>query len=72
MTVRVIRILEYSYPTHAECEADMARWFVPPSGIKRGIGLKGQTVIRSAVTLTELLPEEDPRPDFGTISVKGM
>jgi hypothetical protein len=68
--VRVIRVLEYSYPDQATYEADIARWQVPPNGTKNsgqtqinhetGARRKG-TVIRSATTLVETMPEgEEP------------
>lgn len=63
--VRVIRVLEYSYPDQASYEADCPRWGVPANGIYRDF--RGRTreglVIRSAVTLSETLPEQD-EPDL--------
>lgn len=60
--VRVIRVLEYDYPDQDTAEADMARWGVPPNGVRHGWGhIKGRgpyqgTVIRSATTFPETMP----------------
>lgn len=34
MTVRVIRTMEYTYPSLEKAEQDMARWMVPATGVK--------------------------------------
>lgn len=48
--VRVIRVLEYEYPSHEAAENDMANWGVPPNGVRRGWPIGDGRVIRSATT----------------------
>jgi hypothetical protein len=72
--VRVIRVLEYDYPDQATAEADMARWGVPPNGVRSGWGypdgLRGSadrrgigTTIRSTTTFPETMPHQDEESD---------
>lgn len=53
MTVRVIRVLEYSFPDQATAERSLANGFVPANGVKFIDGSAGSTVIRSATTWPE-------------------
>lgn len=53
--VRVIRVLEYEYPTHEAAEQDMVKWGVPANGVRSGFagGRSAQfswSKIRSATT----------------------
>lgn len=48
MPIRVIRVLEYEYPTQEACELDVSSWFVPPNGVRR-LTTTGK-MIRSATT----------------------
>lgn len=68
--VRVIRILEYDYPDQATAETDMARWSVPPNGVRDGWGRAGYgpgsnpgTTIRSATTFPETMPAQERERD---------
>lgn len=67
--VRVIRVLEYDYPDQATAETDMARWGVPPNGVRNGWGQAARrspytgTVIRSATTFPQTLPHQDEEVD---------
>ena len=53
--IRVIRLLEYTYASQAECDKDMARWYVPPVGVRGSNTIK----IRSSVTFPEPLVMPD-------------
>jgi hypothetical protein len=73
--VRVIRVLEYDYPDQATAEADMARWGVPPNGVRNGWGYgpsrkdrENGTAIRSATTFPETMPREEEERDDRTES----
>jgi hypothetical protein len=65
--VRVIRVLEYDYPDQETAERDMARWGVPPNGVRsgwgqpnvRGLMFHTGTVIRSATTFPETMPHQE-------------
>lgn len=59
MTVRVIRVLEYSFPDQATAERSLANGFVPANGVKFIDGSAGSTVIRSATTWPEEIDDED-------------
>lgn len=58
--VRVIRVLEYEYPSHEAAAADMANWGVPANGVRNGYasGRSGAlftwSKIRSATTFPAL------------------
>lgn len=52
MTVKVIRVLEYTFPDQATAEQQLSHLFVPANGVK----FVGQTVIRSATTWPEEMP----------------
>lgn len=54
MSVRVIRLMEYTYASGEDAIADMERWEVPANGT-RGYGAQ---TIRSAVIPTYLLDDE--------------
>jgi hypothetical protein len=54
MTVRVIRVLEYSFPDQATAEKVLAAGAVPANGVR----YFGEVVVRSATTW----PEEVPPP----------
>lgn len=66
--VRVIRVLEYDYPDQETCEKDMARWGVPPNGVRHGWGPNRPhgVVVRSATTFPETMPHEEPEFDDRT------
>lgn len=56
MPVRVIRVLEYEYPSYEAAEKDMTNWGVPANGVRRGYAsgrsgaLFSWSKIRSATT----------------------
>jgi len=49
VSVRVLRLLEYTYDNNVRAEEDMARWQVPPIGTRR----HGDMTVRSAI-ITDL------------------
>lgn len=61
--IRVLRLLEYTYPDVEHMELDMARWAVQQGSIRFG---SNPTVIKSVVLPLEVLavplavPEEEP------------
>lgn len=72
--VRVIRVLEYEYPSHAAAEEDMANWGIPANGTRRRYAARdgsGWAMIRSATTFPamaeDLMAEEEwtPEKNFG-------
>lgn len=66
MTVRVVRIMEYTYKTPEQAIEDMARWQVQGTYYPRGLG--NPTTITSAVLpMTLLEPEPEPEPDYNSI-----
>jgi hypothetical protein len=54
MTVRILRLMEYTYPDNERAERDMMRWAIPPIGGR----LHGDMTIRSTI-LTNLNFGED-------------
>jgi hypothetical protein len=58
--VRVIRVLEYSYPDQATYERDQHAWSVPANGVRRHGPTRTGVYIRSATTLVETMPEIQP------------
>jgi len=55
MTVRVIRILEYTYPSHERCEQDMQRWKVGANSVQR----HGDMTISSATMMPRTVAEDE-------------
>lgn len=55
--IRVIRLMEYTYPDIKDMDADMLNWYVPPNGSKK-MALRGR-LIRSAVITEPVFPEEE-------------
>lgn len=51
--IRVVRILEYTYPDVMTMEQDMNHWIVPAHGARQF----GRTTLRCAVLPLEYLPE---------------
>lgn len=72
MTVRVLRLLEYTFSDQETADQHMASWGMPANGVKRldqhrghyqvdrEIG-DGYLIIRSATLPQETLPEEPPQ-----------
>lgn len=58
MTIRIIRVLEYSFPDQATAERSLANGFVPANGVKFIDGAAGSTVIRSATTWPEEVDDD--------------
>lgn len=52
MPVRVVRIMEYSYQTQEDADADMSRWNAPANGIR---SFDGRTLIRCATLHPETI-----------------
>lgn len=55
--IRVLRLLEYTYPDNQSAEDDMGRWGVPANGSKKW-GVHDAKVIRSAI-ITDLNFKEE-------------
>jgi hypothetical protein len=55
--IRVLRLIEYTYPDNETAEADMQRWGVPANGSKKW-GKHDDKVIRSTIII-----DLDPEPD---------
>jgi hypothetical protein len=66
MTVRVIRVLEYSFPDQETAEKALAAGFVPANGVK----FVGHTVIRSATTWPEQMPERSPEDEYNELKAQ--
>lgn len=73
MTIRVIRLMEYTYETVADAYRDMAHWTVPAQGMMNPSG-RPDRAIKSAVILdpfgqsvSELhfMPGEEPDGNTG-------
>lgn len=58
--IRVLRLLEYSYPDVAAMERDMALWNIPANGTKGPLGV-GRTIKSAVLPLTVL--DVDPEPE---------
>lgn len=56
-TIRVLRILEYTYKTPERMEADMGHWAMGINAI-RSVGMNGMS-IRSATLPPHILPNDD-------------
>jgi len=56
--IRVIRILEYTYPDNITAEEDMAMWAVPANGTRK-IGVKAKTKTIKSATLVNLWAQYD-------------
>lgn len=72
MTVRVIRVLEYSFPDHKAAERTLASGFVPANGVKVIGGQAGSTVIRSATTWPEEMAPEGDTLELGSTREQSM
>ncbi len=57
--VRVLRLIEYTYPTQEDADLDMSCWAIPASGSRRVNG----KVIRSAIISQPFRRRRRPAPD---------
>lgn len=55
MAYRVLRLIEYTYPSVEEAEKDMLRWEIPANG---GMGFSGGKIVRSSI-IQHTIPNED-------------
>lgn len=57
--IRVLRLLEYTYPDNEMAEQDMARWSMPPIGTR----VHGKNILGSTI-LTDLNFEDPDKPTY--------
>lgn len=55
MSVRVLRIIEITYPNHEAYEADRPNWGVPANGER----LRGGAIYRSSTMLAETIGDSE-------------
>lgn len=56
MSLRVLRLLEYTYPNVEAMESDMGKWAIPANGI-RTLGMGQGKAIKSATLPLEVLAD---------------
>ena len=54
--IRVIRLMEYTYPDVETMDKNMMQWYISPNGSRR---ITTDRLIRSAVIIEPIFPEEE-------------